>query len=178
MKNSDSKELDKLKKILISVYLLGIIGWCLTWFFVDGFQYSSKIYLLWFPFIACIVILVVNLLLWKDIDKVDDPDNYDKELQKIQYVERNAAHMVTSITGVLLIATAISAIKSNSPIPSEAILFESLAFICAVVGVLPKYWIPSRKPYWLVILRHLKTVPFTYAISLFLGGLIILLNWL
>lgn len=135
----------------------------------------NDILLLWFPFVSCFVILIANALLWVAAPSYE---NYEVEVPVIQFVERNAAHVVTAITGSILIAVAISAIKSQAPIPKEFILFQAAAFICAVVGVLPLYWIPSKKVHWLVILRHLKTVPFSYAIVLFLTGLVILLHWL
>ena len=178
MELNDIYALRRLKIIIIIVYSIGIVLWLLAWLLIDGIELSSQINLLWIPFLACILILAVNLSLWINLDVLHDCNNYDKELEKLQYVERNAAHMVNAITGLLLIAAAISVMKKNALIPPDVIIFESSAFICVVVGVLPKYWIPSKRPFWLVILRHCKTVPFTYAISLFLGGLIILLNWL
>lgn len=108
----------------------------------------------------------------------DDDEDYTKELNKMQLIENSAANMVTAITGVLIISAAISVMKDDTPIPTLVILFESAAFICAVVGVLPKYWVPSPKATWLFLLRHFKTVIHTYSISLFLGGLLALLDWL
>ena len=178
MGENNIESLLKLKRNIFLIYSLGCGVWFIVWYFLDGYGLMSNTFLLWFPFIACLIILIANMLLWKSIERNEDCENYDKELQKIQYVERNAAHMVTAITGVLIIAAAISAMKGNTPIPKDVIMFESTAFICSVVGVLPKYWIPSKKSHWMVVLRHLKTVPFTYAISLFLSGLLTLLYWL
>lgn len=178
LKENSIKALSKLKVKIITVYSVGLALWFLIWFLVGGFNLSYQNGLLWIPFLSCIMILALNLLLWTNLEVVHDCEKYDKELEKLQYVERNAAHMVNAITGLLLIAAAISVMKQNAFIPKGVIIFESIAFVCAVVGVLPKYWIPSQKPFWLIILRHMKTVPFTYAISLFLGGLIILLSWL
>lgn len=168
----------KLKREVMIIYLLGIILWVFVWYLIDGFYLSGETKLLWFPFIACIFILITNLFLWKNLEDVHDCDQYENELNKLQYVERNAAHLVTAITGLLLIAAAISDLKGNASIPKSSTMFESIAFICAVVGVLPKYWIPSKKSTWLIMLRHLKTLPYTYSVALFLGGLITLLDWL
>ena len=168
----------KIKLKILTIYISGIILWGILWIPAGGYSLMTASPLLWFPYVAAIVILLINMFLWSDPDRDAECDNYEKELAKIQYLERNAAHMVTAITGALIIAAAISAIKENAPVPGDVILFESAAFICAVVGVLPKYWIPSKKGEWMMILRHLKTVPFTWAISLFLAGLLMLLDWM
>jgi hypothetical protein len=166
------------------VYLFGCLGWVGVWYLVDGQLYPSK-GILWLPYLSTYIILIPNLILrrFSDEENKEHENNnvkgkYDIELDKMQYIEKNAAHMVTAITGVLIISAAISAMKSTEMIPKEAIMFESLALILAVVGVLPKYWIPSPKDTWLKWLRHFKTVFYTFSISLFLGGLLLLLEWM
>lgn len=158
------------------IYILGCLFWIPLWFLIISINEMQP--LLWIPFIACFVILTFNTLLWYKNDDGEELSNYKKQLSKMQLIEKNAAHMVTAITGFLLIAAAISEMKIDAIIPKDAIMFASAALIFAVVGVLPKYWVPKNRGYWLVILRHLKTVPYTYAISLFLAGLLVLLNWL
>ncbi len=37
-----------------------------------------------------------------------------------------------------------------------------VAFLLAVIGVLPLYWVP-QSAYAITLLKHLKTVPFTWA---------------
>ena len=110
---------------------------------------------------------------WNNDDRKKE---YKSELKKMQYIERNAAHMVTAVTGVLFILAAITAMKNTAIFPRKVIMFESCALIFAVVGVLPKYWIPQAKVTLFRFLRHLKTVLYTFSISLFLGGLLLLLK--
>ncbi|MCK5133845.1 MAG: hypothetical protein KAR40_17050 [Candidatus Sabulitectum sp.] len=169
------------------VYFIGCVGWVGVWYLVDGQVYPSK-GILWLPYLSTYIILIPNMILrrFSDEENVENKEHennnvkgkYDIELKKMQYIEKNAAHMVTAITGVLIISAAISAMKNTEMIPKEAIMFESLALILAVVGVLPKYWIPSTKDNWLNWLRHYKTVFYTFSISLFLGGLLLLLEWM
>jgi len=164
----------KLRRSVFLIYFLGCCLWLAIWYFVGGYEFMSQNLLFWFPFLSCLFILISIISFWRVAISYE---KYEVELRLIETVEKHAAHMVTAISTVLIIAAAISAIKGQALLPKEFILFESMAFICAVVGVLPLYWIPSQNVHWLVMLRHLKTVPFTYSISLFLAGLLVLLCW-
>lgn len=173
--DSETEAPPKLRRYVLLIYLLGCGFWLIVWHLVGGYEFMSYTLMLWLPFLSCFIIMGSNMLLWCGPISYE---KYDVELDAIKFVETNAAHMVTAIAGTLVIAAAISAIKNQTPLPKEFIVFQSVAFICAVVGVLPLYWVPSRRVNCLVMLRHLKTVPFTYAISLFLAGLLRLLYWL
>ena len=175
MDKNEIETVPELRRIALLLYLLGCGFWLVVWYFVGGYALMNRIKLLWFPFLSCFAILISNLLLWIVATTYEE---FERESNRIEFVERNAAHMITAITGSLIIAAAISAMKSQVSLPKEFIIFQSIAFICTAVGVLPLYWIPSERTHWLVMLRHFKTVPFTYGISLFLGGLLILLCWL
>ena len=179
----DMKNKERLRKIskrrnIFMIYSLGCVLWFIAWYLIEGYDIMNQNKLIWVPFVSCLIILLSNMFLWRTIEDHEYATSYKKELIKIQYVEKNAAHMVTAITGVLIIAAAVSVMKDNASIPGEVIKFESAAFICAVVGVLPKYWVPSTQGHWLEVLRHVKTVPFTFSISFFLGGLLSILRWL
>lgn len=175
MDKNQTEELPTLKKEVTLIYALGCIFWFATWYFIGGYSIMNNLTVLWFPFVFCIIVLISNALLWAVAPSYK---SYEEELSVIQFVERHAGVVVTAITASIFIGFAISAIKTQAPLPEAFILFQSAAFISAFGGVLPLFWIPSNKVHWLVMLRHIKTVPFSFAISLFLGGLIILLGWL
>lgn len=175
MKKNKIKILPSLKRKIFLIYMIGCGLWPIIWYNCNGFKIMNQIQLLWVPFLSPFVILLSNLFLWRGVVGYKD---YMVELTAIEFVERNSSYVSSAIYGVIVMASAILAVKNTIFLPKEFIIFESLAFIFVVVGTFPLYWIPAKKVRWLVLLRHLKTVPFTYSIAFFLSGLLTLLHWL
>lgn len=167
----------KTRKWILGIYAVSLALWIGIWLY--SYLFGTLVLDLSFsvPFILSLIVLGFNVLLWSRFEKNEDELVYANELTKMQLVERNAANIATAITGVLLVAAALSAMKGNEPIPRQVITYQSVALILSVGGVLPKIWIPSRIVEWLLILRHIKTILLTFAIALFLIGLLDLLHW-
>ena len=152
------------------IYIVGIlglgIGWAVVWFtdLKSGYFYSG-----WFfaPLIICFLILFINLLIWW---KPRSYKEYVQEVKIIEFVERNAGCLILAITVAII---AIQVFMGEKGILASVINYQLWALIFAIL-TLALIWIPSDRPDWLVRLRHIKTIFFSYAISLFIAGIIAL----
>lgn len=167
-------------KPIIWIYVGGAVVWLLLWVPMNGYSQLVTIPLLWASFATCFVIFFLNSALLYVHEHLG---NIETEVEYIAFVERNASYVVAGvfvtflITNALIITRSIVGLKLDA-LPTEFYQFQLVALVFAIVGVLPLYWIPPDRQRWLHVLRHLKTVPLTFAICLFLGGIIILLEWL
>jgi len=156
-----------------SIYVAGILGWIGIWFAVGGPTAMRKNRFLWVPFLFCIAILAFEILLsYGRLQTV----NFDVEQGLLQVLESNSQKLIQAILGSLIIAPVLMTLRGDKPISREFLVFQSLALIFIVVGVLPVYWIPFDQLDWLFTLRHLKTIPYTYCICFFLSGVLVLLQ--
>ena len=122
-----------------------------------------------------LVFLLINLVLWIRGESMDMSFTYRMELEKMQYLERNAAHMLTAFSCIVFLFSL--SYKNDAGIINEHAFYSSIHFFLlsisiALVGVLPKIWIAKSNPLGLVLLRHLKTIFFTYSIFFMLNGII------
>lgn len=175
----NNKDADKkiYKHILAVIYGIGIIlwiaGWIAGWYWFGSSDKFSSYRLFLIPFILCIVILFLNLRIWWSYPKYTDEYKYKTELRVAEFVDRDASYIVLAISVIILVVNSISqGDQQTIPILRQFYIFQFLALASLIIGVLPFYWIPSDKISWLIILRHIKTVPYSYAVSFFLAGLI------
>lgn len=164
-----------LRWVVIVFYVVGMFTWLGAWLYFSLVALVSKYPLIIIPFVGFYVVMCLNLLLWLSTDTYSD---FDTEIDRIEEVETYAYYLVSTAIGTLIIASSIIRIGGVSSLPTEFLFFEAGALIFSVVGVLALYWIPGDRPAWLSALRHLKTIFFTYALFIFLSGLLILVSWM
>lgn len=158
----------------IAIYILGIIAWVFLWKGLIGFERLTRNKLLNIAFYGAILVFIVNIVLACFTVSC----NYDTELSVYSYVEQNA----TTISGLGL-AIAVFVVIEFKEVGfllrgNSAKIFLSLllwSFLLSVIGCLPLYWIPARDG-WLTVLRHIKTVPFTYSLFVLASAIIIFIS--
>jgi len=155
------------------IYAIGMGLWLVAWHFAGGFTATKKNKFLWVPFFFVLFVLMMQIILWYSRVQVT---NFAIEQSLVKVVETNSQKLIQAIIGTLIIASILSSLKGTSILSHDFLVFESLALIFVVVGVLPIYWIPSEKLEWLFLLRHFKTVPYVYCIGFFLAGVLVLLQ--
>ena len=156
------------------VYIIGAVVWILWWvcaFLFPGFRsgfksesFRGKICRL-LPILVCLAILGANWWFWKKPCSYED---YAQEVKIIEFVERNAGWLILAITVVII---ALQPLVKEKGIRGQVINYQLWALIFAIL-TLALIWIPSNRPDWLVWLRHIKTIFFSYAISWFIAGII------
>jgi len=156
-----------------AIYVAGILGWIGIWFAIGGPAAMHRNKFLWAPFLFCIAILAFEILLSYGRLQVV---NFEVEQSLLQVLETNSQKLIQAILGSLIIAPVLTTLRGNRPISREFLIYQSLALIFIVVGVLPVYWIPFDQLDWLFTLRHFKTIPYTYCICFFLSGVLVLLQ--
>ena len=119
---------------------------------------------------GCLFVLAVNFFL------ASVPD-FATELPIYNYVETNATTMagLTLAIAIFVVVTFYKEVHAMGTRTARKFLWLTLwAFLFAVVGCLPLYWVPERHG-WLTLLRHLKTVPFTYSLFILSAAMIVFL---
>lgn len=155
------------KTCIFTVYfVIGIIPWIIFWIYVKARLSELLFYNKFFyvPVILGIVILIANLITWLCCSTYED---YRTEVQVIEFVERNASHIIIAISVVFL---AIQVLPKEIKLPSAFTYYSVFALTLSVIPLI-LVWMPSKKVHWLVILRHIKTIPYSYAISFFIAAL-------
>ena len=124
--------------------------------------------------------LAINFLQFSPPTRFGD---YKTEVEVIAFVERNASWFLIA-SGSFLAWSAlffrgfgdiIPAADLQGPIFSF-LIFEALA-ILFILPVLLLFWMPNNDPpRELVILRHIKTLPYTYAVGFFAAAVVALIS--
>ena len=165
---------DTTKKEQNYLYIYYGIG-MLIWLGVCKALFGS-INLIKLPFVGahlfCFIVLLINLIL-QLAEKTYVPHDYDREEKVYEYVERNTYYLILAITIFLLISTGgNSGLFKTTNINFKLIVYSQASAIMFCIFIIALYWMPTKegKEHWLVGLRHIKTVLFTYALSLFFLG--------
>ena len=167
-----AQSMNKVQTLSIIIYILGFIGWFILWWCIGACKFAEENTALWFPFGAASLILLANIVIV--IISRPLPQRFQTEVKLIEFVERHAAHLVAGSAGVFIIASTLMNEGDKTVVSNQFVLLMSTSLITAVVGVLPIYWISSS--WGLTVLRHFKTVPFTYSVCLFLAALLTFVN--
>ena len=159
--------------IALFLYLFGTALWLYLWHLMIGYKLIQEKKMLYISFVGPIVNFLINIVL-ACYTRIPD---YETELNIYLYVERNA----TTIAGLALAISIFVVLKFGKDTPTfinpstKIFLFLNFwAFLYAVIGCLPLYWIPPVKGA-LTVLRHIKTVPYTYSLFTLAGAIIIFL---
>ena len=155
----------------VIIYLVGGFFWVYLWHLLVGFRWLKDKPLLHVPFFGGIFVFGINSLL----SLLTTVPDYDIELKLYPYVEENAK-TVASLSLAIAIFVFFKLEKSekglNSQISRKFLSLILWSFLLAVIGCLPLYWVPPIEG-WLTVLRHLKTVPFTYSIFILSSSIIL-----
>jgi len=157
--------------LALYIYSFGTVLWLYLWHKMVGYKLIQGKKLLYIAFIGPIVNFILNIIL-ACYAKIPD---YETELDIYLYVEKNA----TTIAGLALAISIFVVLKFNQDIqlitkPSTKmfLLLNFWAFLYAVIGCLPLYWMPPVQGA-LTVLRHIKTVPYTYSLFTLAGAIMI-----
>ena len=156
------------------IYSIGCLGWFYLWHKLIGPGWLSEKRALYIAYFGAVFVFLVNIIL-SFYGKTPD---YATELAIYPYVEQNAK----TIAGLSLAIAIFVFFKYNqedkileSSSSRKFIFLIFCSFLFSVVGCLPLYWIPPIDG-WLTVLRHIKTVPFTYSVFFLAAAIIIFIS--
>lgn len=147
-------------------YVVGAIGWFVIFFWLFGDPIAKTPY--YFAHALCLVVLVVNCFFhWKPYQ----PAKYKVEESVYKYVERNTYYLIMAITVFLLISTSQNERLFPESVDFKLIVYSQAAAVGFCIVVLALIWMPTApESKGIVHLRHIKTLFYTYGISLFFIG--------
>jgi hypothetical protein len=159
--------------LAFGIYFLGLIGWYAVWHFLLSFSILKKLKLLNLTFWGAQFVFIVNMFLAYFAVYID----YSTELQLYPYVENNAKTVAVMSLAIAVFWVFVSKGEKLDQAHDLVKIFLWLifwAFLFSVVGTLPLYWVPPGD-YWLTTLRHIKSVPYFYALFLLASAIIVFL---
>jgi len=154
------------------LYVTGAGAWVVLWWFAHGFTTMRDARALWFPFLACIAVLMINAALVEGMTEVGDAA---REESRFRFLGFRARLAITGLMSVLIVGGVLASISTFS-LSREFVRFQMLAVVFFLGFMAPVIWMPTNNPAALVVLRHYQTVPFTYGLFLSIAGIIVLLN--
>jgi hypothetical protein len=151
------------------IYLLGIVGWLFIWKIYDGYKLMKEKKALIFIFVMTFIIFITNALLVL----VSPIPPFDVELKIYEYVEVNARVLATMSLAIAVFAHySLSPIKQSFELINYFLFYSMFGFVTIMLGVFPLYWMPAIDG-WLTILRHIKTVFYTYSLISITSAIIV-----
>jgi len=157
--------------IIISIYILGIIGWILFWYLYIKKDILKKVKLLRFPFYLCLFFLISNLII-SGLNTTVGKTQLEENL--FLFLDTRSGLVISAISSILVVATIIYG-TSDRKFPLKFIEFEAFSFISLLGLMSPIIWIPGGNPHHLMYLRHFQTIAFLWGIFLCISGIMILL---
>lgn len=155
-----------------TIYMVGILVWILLWIYSGAMKQQRVIKSLYIPFFLCILFMAANGLISGCNPAVGD---VGLEESLFNFLEARAGLTLEVSASILVIATIIYGV-SREKFPTLFIRLETFSFVCLIGLMAPVTWIPTDRPEWLMILRHLQTVPYLMGIFLCVSGIMVLLN--
>lgn len=155
----------------VVIYSLAIPAWLYIWHLLVGYDWLVRRRLLYISLLGALFVFVFNI----GFALITKTPDYATELKVYPYVEQNAKTvagfaLAIAIFVLLKFDKEVSMMERPSSRKFLSLIFWS--FLFAVVGCLPLYWMPPMAG-WLTVLRHLKTVPFTYSLFILASAIII-----
>ena len=131
-------------------------------------------YLYFFPWLLGNVFLLCNLYFTKynDAEGINDDRRFQWYEQRIITIEKNTSGIITIISFMLPLC--VNIMKGEIP-PILMVLFAAnIFFACLAVGLI---WIPNKKIRFINLLKTIKTISYTYSITLLLiSSIMIMFN--
>jgi len=154
------------------LYVTGAAAWVVLWWFAHGVTTMRHAPALWFPFLACIAVLLINAGLIEGTQHIGDAA---REESRFRFLDFRARLAITGLMSVLIVGGVLASISTFS-LSREFVRFQMLAVVFFLGFMAPVVWMPANDPTAMVVLRHYQTVPFTYGLFLSIAGVIVLLN--
>lgn len=155
----------------IIIYSLAIPGWLYLWHLLVGYDWLASHRLLLISFGGALFVFAANIFL----ACYTGVPNYQTALKIYAYVELDAktvAGFALAIAIFVLLKFDKDANMLQRAASRKFLLLIFWSFLLAVVGCLPLYWMPASHD-WLSVLRHLKTVPYTYSLFILASAIIV-----
>ena len=165
--------IDLYSVFITSAYSVGIIFWFFVWKYINGFALLKEIKLMYIPLLFIPFVFILEIIFYFYHPVFGD---FDAEEHFLKVIEGNNAQLITSTFGMIILAATLLNFKAIKRLPREFLLFASFALMFSVGGVLVLYWLPIERADLYFLLRHFKTIPYTYSIGFFMGCLLIILD--
>lgn len=122
-------------------------------------------YIYFFPWILGNVFLLFNLYFTRFDDACGIPDNerFKWYERRIITVEKNTSGVITIISFMLPLSVTI--MKGSIPTVLIVLFAANIFFACLSVGLI---WVPNKKIRFINLLKTIKTISYTYSITLLL----------
>jgi len=86
-------------------------------------------------------------------------------------VEHGTRDILVATFGLLVLSNAYLSHVKNAKLSEDFVHFGLFSIAFIVAGVLMIYWVPGQLPNVLFILRHIKSISYTFGIGFFLSAL-------
>jgi len=163
--NSNEVDIDKSFNVkgIKYIYLFGLILWLILFplfFFYNKNINSLQSYDMWYiaPYLIGIFVMIWHVFHWWE--EYRSP-GYKTEISLIEFAERNTSYLLIGISFL------------NYMVIKEYFLLIAMYTSLIVLFLL---YVSESKKEKLVMLRHWKTLPYTYAICFFLSGIVSILG--
>lgn len=145
------------------IYMVGLIIWIIIFPIILLHNKSLSTlspYDWWYllPYILGMSVMIFHIIHWRDEYK---SPGYKTEVDLIEFAERNTSYLLIGISFL------------NFMVTKEYFLLIAMYFSLIVLFL---WWISEGKKEQLVLLRHIKTLPYSYAICFFLAGIVAILE--
>ena len=129
-------------------------------------------YIYFFPWALGNIFLLANLYFTRfdDASGVKDENRFEWYEKRIITVEKNTTGIITIISFILPLS--VTYLKENIP-PALVVLFAAnIFFACLSVGLI---WIPNKNLRFISLLKSIKTISYTFSITLLLISTIMIM---
>ncbi len=129
-------------------------------------------YIYFFPWVLGNIFLIANLYFtsFDDASGVKDENRFEWYEKRIITVEKNTTGIITIISFILPLS--VTFLKENIP-PALVVLFAAnIFFACLSVGLI---WIPNKDLRFISLLKSIKTISYTFSITLLLISTIMIM---
>lgn len=158
--------------IAITIYLIALPLWLMTWWWIGGFGMQRYDRMLLIPNSLCLLFLVINLLL---IVQYGDVGSVEYEEGRFGFIQDRAMIVVQATASVLIVAVLVYGLTVRK-VPVEFIRFLLYAFIFLLGVMAPIIWIPIEQPGFFFVLRHIQSAALIFSLFLCVAGIIVLLR--
>ena len=175
MKTFKFKEQIEISVNTIAFYLAIVLLNSLIIYLIYTNSLGSYKFLYFFPWILGNIFLVYNMY-FAGYEDTSDPDN-NKRFKwyenRIITVEKNTSGIIMIIAFMLPLS--VTLMKESFPGILVILFAANIFFACVAVGLI---WVPNKKIRFINLLKTIKTISYTYSITLLLTSSIMIMIYL
>lgn len=129
-------------------------------------------YIYFFPWLLGNIFLMANFYFTRfdDASGVKEDNRFDWYEKRIITVEKNTTGIITIISFILPLS--VTLLKDNIPSALVVLFAANIFFACLSVGLI---WIPNKNLRFISLLKSIKTISYTYSITLLLISAIMIM---